>query len=116
MQSRNFGFRRSYSAVSGHGITVHFLLHEDRCDGKLTFYSRNTIWRSGREMTDTDRPLEFVGSSKDDLSGFPLEVKRGVGFALRAARKGGKHPDAKPPPVSEVQAFLRSYRISMATR
>jgi phage-related protein len=47
-------------------------------------------------MTDTDKPLEFVGSSKDDLSGFPLEVKRGVGFALRAAQKGGKHPDAKP--------------------
>jgi phage-related protein len=47
-------------------------------------------------MTDTDKPLEFVGSSKQDLSGFPLEVKRGVGFALRAAQKGGKHPDAKP--------------------
>jgi phage-related protein len=47
-------------------------------------------------MTDTDKPLEFVGSSKDDLSGFPLEVKRGVGFALRTAQKGGKHPDAKP--------------------
>jgi phage-related protein len=47
-------------------------------------------------MTDTDKPLQFVGSSKEDLSGFPLEVKRGVGFALRAAQKGGKHPDAKP--------------------
>ena len=47
-------------------------------------------------MTDTDKPLEFVGSSKEDLSGFPFEVKRGVGFALRAAQKGGKHPDAKP--------------------
>jgi len=31
-------------------------------------------------MTDTDKPLEFVGSSKDDLSDFPLEVKRSVGF------------------------------------
>jgi phage-related protein len=47
-------------------------------------------------MTDTDKPLEFIGSSKDDLSAFPLEVKRGVGFALRAAQKDGKHPDAKP--------------------
>ena len=47
-------------------------------------------------MTDTDKPLEFVGSSKDDLSDFPLEVKRSVGFALRAAQRGGKHPDAKP--------------------
>ncbi len=47
-------------------------------------------------MTDTDKPLEFVGSSKDDLSEFPQEVKRSIGFALRAAQKGGKHPDAKP--------------------
>jgi phage-related protein len=47
-------------------------------------------------MTDTDKPLEFIGSSEDDLFVFPPEVKRIVGFALRAAQKGGKHPDAKP--------------------
>jgi len=47
-------------------------------------------------MSDTDTPLEFIGSSKDDLSGFPQKVKSSVGFALRAAQKGGKHPDAKP--------------------
>ena len=47
-------------------------------------------------MTDTDKPLEFIGTSKEDLSEFPLEVKRCVGFALRTAQKGGKHPDAKP--------------------
>jgi phage-related protein len=47
-------------------------------------------------MTDTAKPLEFIGSSREDLSDFPAEVKRCVGFALRAAQKGGKHPDAKP--------------------
>lgn len=47
-------------------------------------------------MIDPDKPLEFIGSSLDDLSEFPLEVKRCIGFALRAAQKGGKHPDAKP--------------------
>jgi phage-related protein len=47
-------------------------------------------------MTDTDKPLEFIGTSEDDLFDFPLEVKRCIGFALRAAQKGGKHPDAKP--------------------
>ena len=47
-------------------------------------------------MTDTDTPLEFIGSSKDDLSAFPLPAKQHVGFALRTAQKGGKHPDAKP--------------------
>ncbi|WNV09325.1 type II toxin-antitoxin system RelE/ParE family toxin [Tardiphaga sp. 709] len=47
-------------------------------------------------MSPTDTPLEFVGSSKDDLSEFPVSVKLCVGFALRAAQKGKKHPDAKP--------------------
>ena len=46
--------------------------------------------------TSNDTPLEFVGSAREDLSEFPLEVKRCVGFALRTAQKGGKHPDAKP--------------------
>jgi phage-related protein len=47
-------------------------------------------------MTPSDTPLEFVGSSKDDLSEFPVPVKLCIGFALRAAQKGQKHPDAKP--------------------
>src|SRR3954451_22284834 len=44
----------------------------------------------------TDTPLEFVGSSTDDLSGFSDDVKRSIGLALRTAQKGGKHSDAKP--------------------
>lgn len=47
-------------------------------------------------MALRDTPLEFVGSSKDDLSGFPNDVKRCIGLALRTAQKGGKHRDAKP--------------------
>ena len=47
-------------------------------------------------MAESDTPLEFIGSSRDDLSAFPLEVKQRIGFALRTAQKGGKHPDAKP--------------------
>jgi phage-related protein len=47
-------------------------------------------------MSDPDTPLEFIGSSRDDLSGFPQKVKSCIGFALRAAQKGGKHPDTKP--------------------
>jgi phage-related protein len=47
-------------------------------------------------MPDADTPLEFIGSSKDDLSSFPLKAKQYVGFALRVAQKGDKHPDAKP--------------------
>ena len=47
-------------------------------------------------MALTDTPLEFVGSSRDDLSSFPDDVKRSIGLALRAAQKGGKHRDTKP--------------------
>jgi phage-related protein len=47
-------------------------------------------------MSTIDTPLEFVGTSRDDLSEFPMEVKYSIGFALRTAQKGGKHPDAKP--------------------
>jgi phage-related protein len=47
-------------------------------------------------MRKTDTPLEFIGTSRDDLSEFPAEVKYCIGFALRTAQKGGKHPDAKP--------------------
>jgi phage-related protein len=47
-------------------------------------------------MSKTDTPLEFIGTSRDDLSEFPVQVKYRIGFALRSAQKGGKHPDAKP--------------------
>jgi phage-related protein len=42
------------------------------------------------------RPLFWVGSSLDDLRGFPESVRRVVGFALRRAQDGGKHVSAKP--------------------
>lgn len=42
------------------------------------------------------KPCEFISSARDDLSAMPLEVKRAFGFAIRAAQRGSKHPDAKP--------------------
>jgi phage-related protein len=42
------------------------------------------------------RPVRWVGSSKDDLSLFPTEVKRRVGGALWDAQMGLKAPFAKP--------------------
>ncbi|HET8656737.1 MAG TPA: type II toxin-antitoxin system RelE/ParE family toxin [Longimicrobiaceae bacterium] len=38
----------------------------------------------------------WVGSSLEDLKAFPREVQRVMGFAIRTAQEGGKHPDAKP--------------------
>ena len=45
---------------------------------------------------DADKELIWIGSSKEDLSAFPDEVKLVMGFARRAAQKGGKHARAKP--------------------
>jgi len=42
------------------------------------------------------RPVRWIGSSKDDLSSFPEEVKRRVGGALWEAQIGLKAPYAKP--------------------
>jgi phage-related protein len=42
------------------------------------------------------KPVRWVGSSKQDLSAFPQEVRRRVGGALWDAQIGQKAPFAKP--------------------
>jgi phage-related protein len=42
------------------------------------------------------KPLRWVGSSKEDVSEFPAEVRRRVGGALWEAQTGRKAPYAKP--------------------
>jgi phage-related protein len=42
------------------------------------------------------KPVVWVGSSLEDLWELPAAVQRFIGFALRRAQDGGKHPDAKP--------------------
>lgn len=43
-----------------------------------------------------EKVLEWSGSSKRDLMGFPDDVRRAVGYALGVAQMGAKHPGAKP--------------------
>jgi len=42
------------------------------------------------------KPVRWIGSSKEDLSAFPAEVKGRVGQALWNAQTGSKAPFAKP--------------------
>ena len=42
------------------------------------------------------KPVRWVGSSKEDLSGFPEDVRRRVGGALWEAQIGRKAPYVKP--------------------
>jgi phage-related protein len=47
-------------------------------------------------VEDRPKPVRWVGGSKEDLSGFPEEVRRRVGGALWEAQIGRKAPYAKP--------------------
>jgi phage-related protein len=47
-------------------------------------------------MSEGQKPLIFVGSSRKDLREFPEDVQHVMGFALFNAQCGEKHPDAKP--------------------
>ncbi len=49
----------------------------------------------GEPSKKTDRAMEFVGSSRGDLSEFPPEVKLITGYALRQIQRGKSHADAK---------------------
>lgn len=42
------------------------------------------------------KPVDFVGSSLEDLRGFPREVREDIGYALFEAQQGGKSGSAKP--------------------
>jgi len=43
----------------------------------------------------TRKPVEWIGSSRDDLREFPQEVRRVMGQAIDDAQLGGGHPAAK---------------------
>jgi phage-related protein len=43
-----------------------------------------------------EKPVDWIGSSKQDFLAFPAPVQREVGNALGLAQFGGKHPKAKP--------------------
>ncbi|HLX04327.1 MAG TPA: type II toxin-antitoxin system RelE/ParE family toxin [Candidatus Binatus sp.] len=42
------------------------------------------------------KPVVWVRSSKDDLKKFPPTAQSHIGFAIKVAQSGGKHPDSKP--------------------
>jgi len=46
-------------------------------------------------MTDTEKPLEWIGSSHRDLMALPADVRRLFGYALSLAQAGDQHDAAK---------------------
>jgi phage-related protein len=55
------------------------------------------------------KPLQFVGSSLDDLRDFPEEARRAAGFELRAIQNGFEPSDSKP--MQAVGPGVREIRI-----
>ena len=49
----------------------------------------NTMRKTAR------KPVEWVGSSRDDVREFPRDVRRVIGQAIDDAQTGGEHPSAK---------------------
>jgi phage-related protein len=47
-------------------------------------------------MTEAERRIVWVGSSRRDLRAFPREVRRDIGQSLYAAQQGETDPSAKP--------------------
>ena len=48
-----------------------------------------------RTVDDVLKPVEWAGSSKEDLKRFPNPVKDRMGFAIYQAQAGLRHRDAK---------------------
>ena len=46
-------------------------------------------------MPDTEKPLEWIGSSHRDLMTLPADVRRLFGYALSLAQSGDQHDAAK---------------------
>ena len=46
-----------------------------------------------------EKPLTWIGSSREDLRQFPAEARRKGGFELRAVQRGDEPSDFKPLPI-----------------
>jgi phage-related protein len=68
-----------------------------------------------------EKPLFWIGSSREDLLVFPEAVKDEMGTALTVAQFGGKHPKAKPwkgegPGYSKLSKTLKETLTGRFTR
>jgi len=65
-----------------------------------------------------EKPVLWIGSSREDLLGFPEAVKNGIGLALEVAQFGGKHWKGEGSGVLEVVEDYRgdTYRAVYTVR
>jgi len=58
------------------------------------------------------KPVRFIGSSLEDVKGFPKEARRQAGFELDAVQRGREPSDWKP--MKTVGPGVREIRIHMS--
>ena len=61
---------------------------------------------------NTKKPIDFRGTSKDDLRAFPADVKREAGFQLDKVQSGENQDDWKP--MNSIGSGVREIRIQDA--
>jgi phage-related protein len=64
-------------------------------------------------MSTDPKPVEFLGSSLDDLREFPLEARREAGYQLDRVQHGLDPDDWKP--MTSIGPGVREIRIRDAT-
>ncbi|MEL6438088.1 MAG: type II toxin-antitoxin system RelE/ParE family toxin [Cyanobacteria bacterium J06621_8] len=57
----------------------------------------------------SDKPIYWIGSSKEDIAQFPIEARRRAGFQLRAVQRGQSPSDLKP--MSVIGKGVEEIRI-----
>ena len=57
----------------------------------------------------SDKPIYWIGTSKEDIAQFPQDAKRKAGFKLRAVQRGDPPTDFKP--MSIVGKGVEEIRI-----
>ena len=57
----------------------------------------------------SDKPIYWVGTSREDIAKFPQDARRKAGFQLRTVQRGGTPTDFKP--MSVVGKGVKEIRI-----
>ena len=58
-----------------------------------------------------DKPIYWIGTSKQDIAKFPQDAKRKAGFQLRAVQRGDSPTDFKP--MSVIGRGVEEIRINI---
>ncbi|MGE0822937.1 MAG: type II toxin-antitoxin system RelE/ParE family toxin [Candidatus Binatia bacterium] len=68
-------------------------------------------------MVETkEKPLTWIGSSREDLCQFPREARRRAGFELRAVQRGDEPSDFKPIPIVGAETYELRLQADDASR